>query len=434
MKGSSAKRPTAPKSTENGSLAKAVKTAPVRPADWYLRASAYWSGNAWMSLPALWCLRVGAQDYAKEIAETAYAQLEQRDPVRRDIDNLARISYVFERVGDGRRSAEALDKARKLLGQENNTSFELNRRGLEYDVGFSSALSSLPFPLAETFLDADAARRDGDEARVSAALKKLDGKIEKALTADTGTLRIAGEYAIMHGIAGNLEKVREILELFKDKDSVQGPNQAFEALYLAGDKQSAHDVAQRELRQRIQELSGKGPPLVVNNPHHVMGSLVDLLEVQWRLGDRTGVIEALDELDSWLNGTSQRAGDTRGWALSMLAHLEVKAGRIDRARAAVLAAENLATQDRGSESSAISWMSVAKVYLALGDTKKAEAAVKRIPERRAKNMGKLALLIARGASEEAAKLVETWPEDSRWSVCEDAGKLMEELVGNGGRV
>src|SRR5688572_21893543 len=116
--GSSLKRPIATNSSGERSLPKALETAPATQADWYLRAAAYWNDTLRMSFAALWCLRVGAVDYARQIAEAAFAQLEKRDPVRRDIDHLARISYVFERIGDGRRAAEALDKARQMLSRE----------------------------------------------------------------------------------------------------------------------------------------------------------------------------------------------------------------------------------------------------------------------------------------------------------------------------
>jgi tetratricopeptide (TPR) repeat protein len=308
--------------------------------------------------------------------------------------------------------------------------FERYKRGIKNGNYWFLGADEIPTEVWIPLLDGMRARRDHDVARCRAALKRLDRAVARALKQRgmrEKLLKIGGDYAMLHGCCGNAAKVREILTKFRGKYDGPKPEQAFAALFDAGDKKAAAAVASRELKERLDEVTGKAGVMAAMNAHHSLFQLEDIFQAQLAAGDRDGVARGLDAVEKALGRKAGRNAEARAWALKTVADLEFRIGRPDRARAATEIAEKLATKARGAEIRSMSWRGVAEVYARLGEWDKAQAAIARIPSRHDKRGATLTMLIHRGDMDAVTReIAKMSGNEAKRDACELVAKVLEE--------
>jgi ATP/maltotriose-dependent transcriptional regulator MalT len=279
------------------------------------------------------------------------------------------------------------------------------------------------------FLDGIRARRDRDVTRCRAAMKTLDAEVGRALKQRgmrKKLMNIGGDYAMAHGFCGNRAKVREILSNFRGQFDGLKPKQAFAALFEAGDKKAAAAVASRELKTRLDEVTGKAGVVAAMNAHHSLLQLEEIFDAQLKAGDRDGVARGLDAVGKAL-GKSTRSSDARAWALKTVADMEMRIGRPERARAANELAEKLAAKFRGAEIRSMSWRGVAEVYAKLGEWEKCQAAIARIPSRHEKLGATIAMLVHRGDFDQVGReIAKVKGKDAKRHACQFVAEVLEE--------
>jgi len=363
-------------------------TPDASPTAWRLRAAKYGDADA-AAKAAVRAIEAGDELAAKTIVAALATALKRPSKVPYDqaLSAIGGLYFVAERLGDrakvklATQLSQGVVKAaqarfpkdaayRDHVRTRGAHAFERYKRGIKNGELWFLGTGDIPRPVWLPLLDAIRARRDGDAVRCRAVLKKLDAEIARAMKdrdVRKDLLKIGGDYAMLHGFCGNATKVREILRKFRDQYDGPEPEEAFTALFEAGDKKAAAAVASRELTKRLNEVTGKAGAIAALNAHHSLLQLEDIFEAQLAAGDREGVARGLEAIGKAL-AKSGRNTDTRAWALKTVADLELRIGRPERARAANEIAEKLAAKSRGAEIRSMSWRGVADVYskLAIG--------------------------------------------------------------------
>ena len=430
-------------------------TAPTRvdvpksasPAEWLLRAAKFGDADA-AARAAIGAIEAGDKPAAKAALAALATALKRptKDSYDAALSPVGALYFVAERLGDRAKLKQATHSSGRIVkaaearfGNDAESRnhvraratmlFERYKRGIKNGEFWFFGWDEIPREVWVPFLDGIRARRDGDLIRCRAALKKLDAEVGRALKQRgmrKKLLNIGGEYAMSHGFCGNAAKVREILNDFRGQFDGPKPEQAFAALFDAGDKRAAAAVASRELKTRLDEVTGKAGMVAAMNAHHSLFQLEEIFEAQLKAGDRDGVARGLDAVGKAL-GKSTRNSDARAWALKTVADMEMRIGRPDRARAANELAEKLAAKSRGAEIRSMSWRGVAEVYAKLGEWERAEAAIARIPSRHEKLGAKVVMLVHRGDFDQVGREIARMKgKDAKRHACEFVAEVLED--------
>jgi tetratricopeptide (TPR) repeat protein len=434
-----AKKPSPPKK---------IASIDSSPTAWRLRAAKYGDVAAAAQV-AIKAIEAGDKPAAK-IALAALAKVLKR-PMKGSYDAqlspIGGLYFVAQRLGD----AAKMKQAKKMFERTVKSAqarfrddkpyaehvearakhlFERHQRGIKNGEYWFLGADEIPLEVWIPLLDGMRARLDRDVACCRAALKRLDAAVAPALKQRgmrERLLKIGGEYAMLQGFCGNAAKVREILRRFRGKYDGPKPKQSFAALFDAGDRKAAATVASRELKKRLDEVTGKAGVIAAMNAHHSLLQLDDIFQAQLAAGDRDGVARGLDAVEKALARKAGRNAEARAWALKTVADLEFRIGRPDRARAANEIAEKLAAKARGAEIRSMSWRGVAEVYARLGEWDEAQAAIAKIPSRHDKRGATIVMLIHRGdmdaVSREIAKMS---GNEAKRDACEFVATVLEE--------
>jgi len=418
------------------------------PAEWLLRAAKFGDANA-AAKAAIRAVEASDKPAAKTALTALAAALKRptKESYDRALAAIGALYFVAERLGERGQMKQATQLAERVVKatearypaddpyrnhvrRRATQLFERYKRGIKNggEIWFFN-WDEIPREVWLPFLDGVRGRLDGDVARCRAALKKLDAEVARALK-EPGMrkrlLNMAGDYAMLHGFCGNAAKVREILSKFRDESNGPKPKQAIAALFDAGDKKSAAALAARELRERLDEVTGKAGVIAAMNAHHSLLQLQYIFEAQLKAGDRDGVARGLDAVGKAL-AKARRNSEARAWALKTVAEMEMRIGRPDRARAANELAEKIAAKARGAEIRSMSWRGVAEVYAKLGEWENAQAAIAKVPSRHEKLGATITMLIYRGDMDQVAReIAKMKGKDAKRHACEYVAEVLEE--------
>ena len=416
---------------------------PSSPAEWRLRAAKYGGVDAVMNL-AIAAVEAGDRDVAKKALAELSAALKRPAKEQYDerLEYIGALYFVAERLGDRAKVKQATQLYERIARASTGDAeydehvrrrvaklWERYRRGVRNGEWWPGS-DDVPLEVWTPLMQAMRAGRDRDASGCRAALKRVDAAVAREQRQRDWRDRlktIGGAYALLHGFCGNAAKVREILKRFDSPFDAPKPEQAFTALFEAGDTKGAAAVASRELKERLDEVTGKAGVIAAMNAHHSLGELEEIFDAQLKAGDRAGVARGLDAVENAL-GRKARNPATRAWALKTAADLELRIGRPDRARAANELAEKLAPKTRGAEIRSMSWRGVAEVYGKLGEWEKAAAAIAKIPSRHEKLGATIELLVRRGEMDQVAREVAKMKgNEAKRDACRFVAEVLEEM-------